>query len=246
MRVVAPIPGKARVGLEVPNDERQVVTLRAVLESERWSAAGGALPLALGEDATGQPMVVDLAEMPHLLVAGATGAGKSVGLNAMLASLLYRRSPDEMRLVLVDLKMVEFGVYADVPHLLVPVVTDAQPACAALQWAVQEMERRYALLATVGARNLPSYNERVRERMPHLVIVVDEVADLFLAAPKVIEACVGALCDHLRAQVAAIEYLRAENEVLREQLGTRGLRLTDAQRRRLAVKGRSVGSKGSP
>jgi DNA segregation ATPase FtsK/SpoIIIE, S-DNA-T family len=200
VRVLAPIPGKARVGFELPNRERQTVVLRPLLESREWHAELGTLPLALGVSASGQPVFADLAEMPHLLVAGATGAGKSVGLNAMLASLLFRFAPDQVRLVVLDLKRVEFGVYADIPHLLVPVVTEVELAAHALQWAVTEMERRYELLTQAGARNLASYNERSGgQKLPYIVVVVDEVADLLMSAPKSIEAAIGRLAQKARA-----------------------------------------------
>ena len=207
VRIVAPLPGTARVGFEVALEERQrsTVQLREVVEDERWHNHPGELPLAIGVDIGGEPMFDDLAQMPHLLVAGATGTGKSVGLNAMLASLLMKRSPEQLRLILVDPKVVELAAFADIPHLLLPVVTETKHAARALRWAVAEMERRYELFVNSGARNLQSYNQRVNQlaqeravaeqpaaedanggqpctqparRLPSIVIVIDEYADL--------------------------------------------------------------------
>ncbi|MFM2415433.1 MAG: hypothetical protein RL385_156 [Pseudomonadota bacterium] len=199
MRVLAPVPGKAKVGFEFPNPLRQRVLLRPLLESVCWHRFSASLPLALGADVSGQPLFVDLAELPHLLVAGATGAGKSVGLNAMLMSLLFRCSPDDVRLILLDLKMVEFSSYADIPHLLTPVVTEADAACLVLDWAVREMERRYRAMAAVHARDLATYNRLQREGFPQIVIVVDEVADLMMVAPKEIELSIARLAQKARA-----------------------------------------------
>jgi len=161
IRIIAPIPGKGVVGIEVPNHDRATVYLREVVESEAFARASGILPLALGKNIEGIPYCVDLQRMPHLLIAGTTGAGKSVGLNTMILSLLYRHSPDQVRLIMVDPKMTELSIYEDIPHLLLPVVTDPQKASRALQWAVDEMERRTQILADTGSKDLKSYNAKV-------------------------------------------------------------------------------------
>ncbi len=161
IRIIAPIPGKGVVGIEVPNRDRATVYLRDVIESETFDHAGGLLPLGLGKNIEGIPYCVDLQRMPHLLIAGTTGAGKSVGLNVMILSLLYRRTPDQVRMVMVDPKMTELTIYEDIPHLLLPVVTDPQKATRALQWAVDEMERRTQILADTGSKDLRSYNAKV-------------------------------------------------------------------------------------
>ncbi len=163
IRIIAPIPGKGVVGIEVPNKDRATVYLRDVLESETFAQAGGLLPLALGKNIEGVPYCVDLQRMPHLLIAGTTGAGKSVGLNTMILSLLYRQTPDQVRMIMVDPKMTELSIYEDVPHLLLPVVTDPQKATRALQWAVDEMERRTQILAETGSKDLRSYNAKVEK-----------------------------------------------------------------------------------
>jgi S-DNA-T family DNA segregation ATPase FtsK/SpoIIIE len=161
IRIIAPIPGKGVVGIEVPNRDRATVYLREVFESETFAAAGGLLPLALGKNIEGIPYFVDLQRMPHLLIAGTTGAGKSVGLNVMILSLLYRQAPDQVRMIMVDPKMTELSIYEDMPHLLLPVVTDPQKAARSLQWAVDEMERRTQVLADTGSKDLKSYNSKV-------------------------------------------------------------------------------------
>ncbi|MFW6067885.1 MAG: DNA translocase FtsK [Myxococcota bacterium] len=236
VRIVAPIPGKARVGFELPNDTRHTVYLREILEDERWQKQKGALPMALGKDIAGQPAYVDLSKMPHLLVAGATGSGKSVGLNVMLSSLLTKKSPDEVRMLMIDPKMVELAVFDGIPHMLLPVVTDMKKAALALKWAVDEMERRYQLFADAGARSILTYNERVEkvlrgelpleklkrkkkepgpetgpdgaaevpedkppEKLPYVVVVVDEFADLMMVAAKDVEACIARLAQKARA-----------------------------------------------
>lgn len=204
VRVIAPLPGTTRIGIEVPNPQRTDVYLRELLEDERWSNHPGRLPLALGIDTAGAPVYADLAAMPHLLVAGATGAGKSVGLNAMLLSLLFRYGSADLRLILIDPKIVELAPFNGIPHLHQPVVTDMSQATRVLDWVVEEMERRYELLAQVGARNLWSYNAHVEkrrhvspdapssneedaaplEKLPYIVLVIDEVADLMMVAGK--------------------------------------------------------------
>ncbi len=163
VRVVEVIPGKSTVGIEIPNEDREIVRLREVLASKQYDSAGSHLSLVLGKDISGQPVVVDLARMPHLLVAGTTGSGKSVGVNAMLLSLLFKSSPEDVRLILVDPKMLELSVYEGIPHLLTPVVTDMKQAASALRWCVAEMERRYRLLASLGVRNLAGYNRKVKD-----------------------------------------------------------------------------------
>ena len=194
---VAPIPGKARVGFELPNAHRRTVSLGGLLSDRRWAAQNGPLPIALGASTTGDPVFADLSQMPHLLVAGATGSGKSVGLNAMITSLLSARSPDEVRFVLIDPKQVEFTAYDGIPHLQLPVVTEMNEASDALRWAVDEMERRYQLLANAGARNLSSYNQAAaKRRLPHIVLVVDELADVMRAGG---EASIARLAQKARA-----------------------------------------------
>jgi S-DNA-T family DNA segregation ATPase FtsK/SpoIIIE len=188
IRIIAPIPGKGVVGIEVPNKDRATVWLRDVLESEGFATAGGFLPLGLGKNIEGIPYCVDLQRMPHLLIAGTTGSGKSVGLNTMILSLLFRQSPAEVRMIMVDPKMTELSAYEDIPHLLLPVVTDPQKAARALQWAVDEMERRTQVLADTGSKDLRSYNGKVEklraegrtfedaEEAPHKKLVVIDVA----------------------------------------------------------------------
>lgn len=246
VRIVAPIPGKARVGFELPNDLRQTVHLREILEDDRWDKMKAALPIALGQDIAGQPVYGDLAKMPHVLVAGATGSGKSVGLNVMLASLLAKKTPEEVRMLMIDPKVVELAVFDGIPHMLLPVVTDMKKAALALRWAVDEMERRYQLFADASARNILSYNQKVQkvvdgemapeklmpsragkvkafgpegeevllppvdgerpdaldikvEKLPHVVVVVDEFADLMMVAAKDVEACIARLAQKARA-----------------------------------------------
>lgn len=194
---IAPIPGKARIGFELPNAHRRTVSLGGLLSDRRWPAQSAPLPVALGTATTGEPVYDDLSRMPHLLVAGATGSGKSVGLNAMITSLLSARSSEEVRLVLIDPKQVEFAAYDRIPHLLLPVVTDMDAASDALHWAVDEMERRYQLLADAGARNLRSYNQAAAHQpLPHIVIVVDELADVMRAG---CEAVIARLAQKARA-----------------------------------------------
>lgn len=228
VRIVAPIPGKARVGFELPNQKRQTVFLREILEDPRWPRLRAALPVAFGKDITGQPVYGDLAKMPHLLVAGATGSGKSVGLNVLLASLLARRSPEEVRLLMIDPKVVELAVFDGIPHMLLPVVTDMNKAALALRWAVDEMERRYQLFADAGARSIATYNARVEkvhsgalsaeklfrarrtgmqtdepiappDKLPYVVVVVDEFADLMMVAAKDVEGAIARLAQKARA-----------------------------------------------
>ena len=201
VRIEAPIPGKAAVGIEVPNRQVTGVAFCEVVESTSFQKAASLLTVGLGKDIAGQIILADLGKMPHLLVAGATGSGKSVCINTMIASLLFRVRPEEVKLILVDPKFVELSKYNGIPHLLVPVVTDAKKATAALNWAVQEMERRYAVLATARVRDLASYNAGVEEdkRLPYIVIIIDELADLMMAAPVDVEDAICRLAQKARA-----------------------------------------------
>jgi DNA segregation ATPase FtsK/SpoIIIE, S-DNA-T family len=246
VRIVAPIPGKARVGFELPNEHRQTVYMRELLEHESWQNMRAELPMMFGKDIVGEPVFGDLSKMPHLLVAGATGSGKSVGLNVMLVSLLTKKTPEEVRLLMIDPKVVELAVFDGIPHMLLPVVTDMKKASLALRWAVDEMERRYQLFADAGARNLGTYNQKVDkvtngemtvaafapkragkvraldadgqellldpvdseradaedwkpERLPSIVLVVDEFADLMMVAAKDVEAAIARLAQKARA-----------------------------------------------
>ncbi len=242
VRIVAPIPGKNAVGFELPNKERETVRLREILEDDSWQRAKGALPMALGKDISGLPYTVDLAKMPHLLMAGTTGSGKSVAVNTMLLSFLFRYRPEDLRLLLIDPKMIEFQPYNHIPHLLLPVVTDMSLANLALKWAVDEMERRYQLFADMGGatKNLESYNAKVEkiladvarreahpnpactavtasgdvvefgefermipdklpDKLPLIVICIDEFADLMMVAAKEVESSVARLAQKARA-----------------------------------------------
>ena len=184
VRVVGPVPGRGTVAVEVPNPEPATVYLREILVSPEFVESKGRLPLALGKDTIGTPYVTDLTAMPHLLIAGATGSGKSVGINAMLCSILYKIPPTDVRFLLIDPKRLELGVYEGIPHLMAPVVTDAKEAAARLRWIVAKMEERYRLLAGRGAKNIESFNREVgaAERLPYLVVVVDELADLMMTS----------------------------------------------------------------
>ena len=221
IRVVETIPGKSCMGLEIPNPHRQTVRLSEILGSEAYHALHSPLALALGKDIAGRPVVADLQKMPHLLVAGTTGSGKSVALNAMILSLLYKAEPRSIRLILIDPKMLELSVYADIPHLLAPVVTDMKQATNALTWCVTEMDRRYKLMNWIGARNLSGYNHKVVERkvedpftvksndpeakapilqpLPHIVVVIDELADLMIVVGKKVEELIARLAGKARA-----------------------------------------------
>ena len=163
VRIVAPIPGKAVVGIEVPNARRETIALRSLVDSEEFQGSSSRLSMVLGKDILGQPVVTDLALIPHLLVAGATGSGKSVGLNSVICSMLFRSTPAEVKMIMIDPKMLEFSIYDGIPHLLVPVVTDAKKAAVALRRVVAEMERRYQLLAARGVRSIAQYNQKIRE-----------------------------------------------------------------------------------
>ncbi len=195
VRIEAPIPGKAAVGIEVPNKKRENVYLRALLEGEGFEASGSRLTAALGSDVAGAPVYCDIAKMPHLLVSGATGMGKSVCINSIIVSLLYKSTPQEIRLLMIDPKKVELNIYNGIPHLHVPVVSDAKKAAGTLSWAVTEMERRYELIESVGVRNIQNYNEITyndpeKEFMPQMVIIIDELADLMMTAPDDVETSI--------------------------------------------------------
>ena len=222
VRVVEVIPGKSVVGIEIPNLDRQIVRLNEVLASKAYDTSLSPLSLALGDDISGQPVVVDLARMPHLLVAGTTGSGKSVGLNAMILSLLFKASPEEVRLIMVDPKMLELAVYEGIPHLLTPVVTDMKDAANALRWCVGEMERRYRLMSSLGVRNMAGYNRKVRdaekagqplmdplcpdgadpqplEVLPYIVVIIDEFADMMMIVGKKVEELIARIAQKARA-----------------------------------------------
>jgi len=222
VRVVEVIPGKSVLGLELPNEQRETVRLREILDSEECRYGDSRLPLALGKDIGGRPMMAALERMPHLLVAGTTGSGKSVALNAMILSLLYSAGPRELRLILIDPKMLELSVYQGVPHLLAPVVTDMKQAGNALRWCVAEMERRYRLLAAMGVRGIAGYNQRLEqaaeqgktlrdpmwqgegeapaaEQLPYIVVVIDELADMMMITGRNVEEWIARLAQKARA-----------------------------------------------
>ncbi|HEX4763605.1 MAG TPA: DNA translocase FtsK 4TM domain-containing protein [Usitatibacter sp.] len=222
IRVVETIPGTSCMGLEIPNPKREIVRLSEIVGSQAYADMHSKITLALGKDITGKPVCADLAKMPHLLVAGTTGSGKSVAINAMILSLLYKATPGEVRLILVDPKMLELSVYEGIPHLLAPVVTDMRQAGAALNWCVAEMERRYKLMSAMSVRNLASYNQKVREAiekkqplkhpfsltpdnpenldpLPLLVVVIDELADLMMVSGKKVEELIARLAQKSRA-----------------------------------------------
>jgi S-DNA-T family DNA segregation ATPase FtsK/SpoIIIE len=224
VRVVEVIPGKSVIGLELPNQERETVRLRELLTSASYSNLQSPLALAMGKDIAGNPMIVDLAKMPHLLVAGTTGSGKSVGLNAMLLSLLYKATPEQLRMILIDPKMLELSIYDGIPHLLTPVVTDMKDAANALRWCVMEMDRRYRLMASLGVRNLAGYNTKIRDaeekglpipdpfwqeeageeqpgltELPHIVVLVDEFADMMMVVGKKVEELIARIAQKARA-----------------------------------------------
>lgn len=199
VRIEAPIPGKSAVGIEVPNQEITPVLLREVIESTAYRTAKSPLTVALGRDVAGSPVIAGLDQMPHLLVAGSTGSGKSVLINVLITSLLYRTSPEVARLILIDPKVVELSVYNGIPHLLSPVVTDPKKAAGALRWAVAEMERRYRLFADAGVRDIQRYNQNADDRLPLIVIVIDELADLMMVAPTEVEESIARLAQMARA-----------------------------------------------
>ncbi|MGB5487713.1 MAG: DNA translocase FtsK 4TM domain-containing protein [Lysobacterales bacterium] len=227
VRVVEVIPGKSTIGLEIPNTNRQMVFLSEILRSEAYEKSTHPLTLSLGKSISGRPIVANLAKMPHLLVAGTTGSGKSVALNAMILSLLYKSGPEQVRLVMIDPKMLELSIYADIPHLLAPVVTDMKEAANALRWCVAEMERRYRLMSAEGVRNLAGFNKKVRdaieagtplkdplfkpdelnpdeevpdlEHLPYIVVIVDELADMMMILGKKIDELIARLAQKARA-----------------------------------------------
>jgi len=227
VRVVEVIPGKSTIGLEIPNTNRQTVFLSEILRSDVYESTGATLTLALGKSISGRPIVANLARMPHLLVAGTTGSGKSVALNAMILSLIYKAGPEQVRMVMVDPKMLELSVYADIPHLLAPVVTDMKEAANALRWCVAEMERRYRLMSAVGVRNLAGFNRKVKEAadagqplldplfvpdeltpeaeapeleaLPYIVVIVDELADMMMIIGKKVDELIARLAQKARA-----------------------------------------------
>ncbi|MSU23590.1 MAG: DNA translocase FtsK [Opitutus sp.] len=230
VRILAPIPGKAAVGVEVPNQHATPVGLRDILESEDWASAKAELPIALGKDVSGKPLVSDLAKMPHLLIAGATGSGKSVCINAIIASILYSKSPKDVRLIMVDPKVVELKIFNTLPHMLIPVVTEPKKVTGALKWLLSEMEQRYQIFAKENVRNITSFNARkknakpdtpppaetqssltgvdpleaddgleIPERLPYIVVIMDELADLMMVAPAEIETSIARLAQLARA-----------------------------------------------
>jgi len=205
VRIVAPIPGKHAVGIEVPNQKRSIVSFRELIETDTPQAKKMEIPVVLGKDITGEAQLLDLASTPHLLIAGSTGSGKSVCVNSIILSILYKRSPDEVKLILIDPKIVELKLYNDIGHLLSPVITEPKKAFQALQYCLCEMERRYALLDGMGVRDIKSYNKRIRERdiatekLPYIVIIIDEFADLMATTGKELESTVARLCAMSRA-----------------------------------------------
>lgn len=204
VRMEAPIPGKAAIGIEVPNNKQTAVFLREVLDSNEFKTSNKKLAFALGKDIAGKCVVGDLSTMPHMLIAGATGSGKSVCINTLIVSLLYKYSPNEVKLLMVDPKVVELSVYNGIPHLLIPVVTDPKKAAAALNWAVNEMNKRYKLFADASVRNIESYNALyekgiIEEKLPYIVMIVDELADLMMACPNDVEDYICRLAQMARA-----------------------------------------------
>ena len=219
VRVVEVIPGKSVVGIEIPNEHREMVRLKGLLEADNYQSANSPLTLALGHDIAGNPIIADIAKMPHLLVAGTTGSGKSVGVNSMLLSILYKAKPEEVRLILVDPKMLELSIYEGIPHLLTPVVTDMKEAAHALNWCVAEMERRYRLMSALGVRNLAGFNDRVAAEeiadplwpadsaeaapalthLPLIVVVIDEFADMMMIVGKKVEQLIARIAQKARA-----------------------------------------------
>lgn len=203
IRIEAPIPGKSVVGIEVPNKSMETVSMKEILLSQSFASSQSKMPLALGKDVSGSPVVSSLDRMPHLLIAGATGSGKSVCINTIITSILYKSSPDDVKLILIDPKMVELGVYNGISHLAIPVVTNTKKASAALNWAVKEMERRYELFAEKGVRDIGSYKEKFDsneyENIPYIVIIIDELSDLMMVSPKEVEDYISRLAQMARA-----------------------------------------------
>ena len=202
IRIEAPIPGKQAVGIEVPNKENEVVTLRDIIDCDKFREHKSKLAFALGKDVAGNEVVTDIAKMPHVLIAGATGSGKSVCINTMIASIIYKAKPSEVKLVMIDPKVVELSVYNGIPHLLIPVVTDPKKAAGALAWAVQEMVNRYSLFASKNVRDIKGYNEAIEEqghKLPQIVIIIDELSDLMMVSPKDVEDSICRLAQMARA-----------------------------------------------
>jgi len=203
IRIIAPLPGKAVIGIEIPNLEREAVHLRDVLDSDVFSGARSKLPIALGVDIMGSPVVQDLTRMPHLLIAGTTGSGKSVSLNAMICSILFRSAPEEVKFLMIDPKRIELSAYEGIPHLIHPVVVDPKKAAQVLKWAVEEMERRYAFIGDMGGKSIEAYNKQAEKekmpRLPYIVIIIDELADLMLVAPRNVEESLARLAQMARA-----------------------------------------------
>ena len=200
IRIEAPIPGKAAIGIEVPNKQKQKVLLRDVIETQEFKTSNSKLTIALGKDVSGGTIVADLAEMPHLLIAGATGSGKSVCINTIISSILYKAYPNEVKMMLIDPKVVELTVYDGIPHLLTPVVTDAKKAPSALNWMVTEMERRYHLFAKEGVRDITRYNEiQTDSHLPKIIVIIDELADLMMVSPRDVEDAICRLAQMARA-----------------------------------------------
>jgi S-DNA-T family DNA segregation ATPase FtsK/SpoIIIE len=225
VRIVPHLPGKAALGIEVPNSDREIVYLKHIVSSPQFAKSQSKLAMALGSSTAGHPVVTDLAKMPHLLVAGATGSGKSVSINSIILSILFKSSPEDVRFILVDPKMLELSIYDGIPHLLLPVVTKPKPAVQAMRWAIREMERRYRLLADAGARHILGYNEKIKAgkltlvseerageiqaadrdaaahtgKLPYIVIIIDELADLMMTASQDMEEAITRLAQMARA-----------------------------------------------
>ena len=204
IRIEAPIPGKQAVGIEVPNEESEVVHLRDILDTDTFKNHKSKLAFALGKDVSGEEIVTDIAKMPHVMIAGATGSGKSVCINTLIASIIYKAKPSDVKLIMVDPKIVELSVYNGIPHLMIPVVTDPKKAAGALAWAVQEMENRYTKFAAKGVRDLAGYNDAVEKedtlgKLPHIVIIIDELADLMMVAKNDVEGAICRLAQKARA-----------------------------------------------
>jgi len=229
VRIVEVIPGKTVIGIEIPNEKREITQLSQVLSSPEFDGAGSPLSMALGHDIVGKPVIVDLAKMPHLLVAGTTGSGKSVGINAMILSLLFKSTPEQVRLIMIDPKMLELSVYDGIPHLLTPVITDMKEAANGLRWCVGEMERRYKLMSPLGVRNLAGFNKKVTDAkkvgrpildpswqpdpmlleeeqsapelvpLPRIVVIVDELADMMMVVGKKVEELIARIAQKARA-----------------------------------------------
>ena len=206
IRIEAPIPGKAAVGIEIPNKQARSVSLRELIDSESFRSQRSLISFAVGEDIAGKPIMADIAKMPHLLIAGSTGSGKSVCINSLIMSVLYRARPDEVKMIMIDPKRVELSVYDGIPHLLIPVVTDPKKASGALNWAVAEMDARYTKFAEMKARNLADYNEKVKgsgnaelTTMPQMLVIIDELADLMMVASKEVETAICRLAQLARA-----------------------------------------------